>query len=439
MRKGIKFWLMLLVALFSLAFIAACGDSDGDKNKDNDKGNANKDGDGQVTIRWAHQWGEDHFWDGIGKDLKEKFPNINIEIQDAGTDHPEDLENLIAAKKSPDIVTLGVVTHVQFLEDLGLTYNMDDLVEEADFDLDRLEPSIVEFARKQDPNDENGLYAIPSARPTWSLHYNKDVFDKLGVDYPKDDMTWDDTIELAKELTREVEGVQYRGLDLDVPYDALMQLDIVDVDPDTDEVVVGQSEDFKRYIQMINDVVSIPGNYPGDEPEALFNTWGESFAAGNVAMAPVATNWGWVGTDNYDITTYPVWDADEQLNPLPNGGAYAITDPSEHKKEAFEIIEYLLSDEYQMQVSKEGQPSVLVNQDIHDVFAEDKAEFADKNLESLFIHGYVTGPERVSKYGVPNTWTIPVDYIESGKDVNEFIRVFQEKGEEYVREKKATE
>lgn len=436
---------MLLVAIVSLALVTACG-ADSNETSKSDKGNnnteANNDGNEEkeeITIKWAHQWGEDHFWDGIGKDLDEKFPHITIEVQEAGTDHPEDLERLIAAKDSPDIVTLGLVTHMNFMDDLGLAYNMDELIESADFDLDRLEPSIVEYARKQDPNDEMGLYVMPNARPTYSLHYNKDVFDLLGVDYPEDGITWEESIELAKKLSREMNGVQYRGLDLDVPYDAFMQFDAISVDPETDEVIVAQSEAYKRYLQMIEDVVNIPGNYPDDDPASLLHNWGSLFSEGEIAMAPAATNWGWVEEDNVDIVTYPVWEGREGLNPVPNGGGYAITEPSEHKEEVFKIVEYLLSDEYQLERSKEGQASVLVSEEVNDAFASDNPKRTGKNLESLFLNEYATGPEKTSKYGVPGLWTAPIDFIESGQDVNEFLRVFQEQGEEYVRETKAQE
>lgn len=459
MNKSMKFWLLTLIAILSLSIIVACGDStdkekDGNKNNNNSEENGNKNANNdsgtgsdaeEITIRWAHQWGEDHFWNGIGKDLEEKFPHITIEVQDAGTDHPEDLEDLIAAKKSPDIVTLGLVTHIPFLDDLDLAYDMTELVENSGFDLDRLEPSILEYARKQDPNNdgsgenENGLYAIPSSRPTWSLHYNKDVFDKLGVEYPQDGMTWNETIELAKDLTREVDGVQYRGLDLDVPYDQFTQLDAVSVDPDSGEVLVAQSQEWKDYVTMIDDVVSIPGNYPGDNPAELFHRWGELFDEGNVAMATAATNYGWLENDNVDIATFPLWDGYDELMPVPNAGAYSITEPAEHKEEIFKIIEYLLSDEYQTEVSKEGGASVLVSDEVNDVFAENKPEFSDKNLESLFMYPYATGPDRSYKYGVPGLWTLPIDFVESGKDVNDFLREFQEQGEEYVREQEAKE
>ncbi len=430
---------MLLVAVFTLSVLAACSGSDTEEKgteKEPEKESADKPEvnlDEEVTIRWAHQWGADHFWNGIGKDLKEKFPNVTIEVQQAGTDHPEDLEKLIAAKKSPDIVTMGLVTHANFLNNLGLAYNMDDLIAESGFDLNRLEPSIVQYARNQDPNKEDGLYILPNARPTWALHYNKDVFDTLGVEYPADGLTWEEVLELAKELTREVGGVQYRGLDLDVPYDAYTQFSQNSIDPETNEVLIAESEAYRRHLEYVGDVVAIPGNYPASEPASLLHNWGSLFSEGNIAMAPAATHYGWLGTDNVDIATYPVWKGYEGLNPVPNAGGYAITAPSEHKEITMEIVKYLLSDEYQMGVSKAGGASVLVNQEVHDVFGTENENLAGKNTAALFKNEYATGPAKKARYGDGVLWTAPIKYVESGKDINEFLRILQEEAEENVR------
>lgn len=430
-----KKWFMLLVAMLTMVVLAACND---DKEEEGTTG-GEVDLDKEVTIKWAHQWGEDHFWDGIGKDLKEKFPNVTIEVQNAGTDHPEDLEKLIAAKKSPDIVTMGLVTHANFLDELGLAYNMDDLIAESDFDLDRLEPSIVQYARNQDPNKENGLYIIPNSRPTWALHYNKDVFDTLGVEYPTDGMTWEEVLDLAKELTREVGGVQYRGLDLDVPYDAYTQFSQNSVDPDTNEVLIAESEAYRRHLEFVGDVVAIPGNYPTSEPESLLHNWGSLFTEGNIAMVADKTNGGWLERDNIDIAAYPVWEGYEGLNPVPNAGGYAITEPSEHKEIALEIITYLLSDEYQMENSKKGGASVLVNPEIQEAFGSENEKLAGKNTQALFFNDYATGPEKKARYGDGVLWTAPVEFVKSGKDINEFLRILQEQAEENVRSQMESE
>mgnify|MGYP001946571515 CR=1 FL=1 len=305
MKKNSKLWLLLLTFAFVVSMLVACGgdteeaDSSGNTNdnaseeenneEETNEGNTENnseeaDNPEEITLKWAHQWGEENFEDTIGRFVRDEFPHITFEIQEAGTDHPETLENLIAAKDSPDIVTMGLMTHAPFMEDLGLAYDMDELIEQEGFDLSRFEPSIIEFARNQDPTDNGGLYSLPIARPTFSLHYNRDVFDMVGVSYPTDDMTWSEVIYLAREVTREMNGVQYRGLDLDVPYDAYTQFSQNSVDPETDEVLIQESEAYRRYLEMIDETVSIPGNYPADDPASVLMNWGSLFGEGNIAM-----------------------------------------------------------------------------------------------------------------------------------------------------------
>lgn len=86
-----------------------------------------------------------------GDVLKEKFPQVEIEIIEAGTDHTVTLEENIAVGVIPDIIMVAKLTHASFLVDLELAYNHDEIIKKTGFDLARLEPSIVEYSRKQDP------------------------------------------------------------------------------------------------------------------------------------------------------------------------------------------------------------------------------------------------------------------------------------------------
>ncbi|GHH97810.1 ABC transporter substrate-binding protein [Neobacillus kokaensis] len=450
MKRNKNIWFVLLTFLLSLSLITACSNTSektntSEKPKTNEKTTANEKkaetevDETEATLRWAYQWGQENFDNAIGKYIKKKFPNVTIEVQEAGTDNSESLEQLVAAGKSPDIVTMGLMTHTNFMKTLGLDYNMEDLMKKEGFDLNRFDPSIIKFVRNQDPYGKGGIYAIPTARATFSLHYNKDVFDLLGVDYPTDDMTWEEVIELAKKLTREVNGVQYRGLDLDVPYDAYTQFSQNSIDPDTDKVLITQSEAYKRYLEMVKSFTSIPGNYPAKEPGSLLHNWGAEFGKGNVAMAPAKTHHGWLAEKNIDIVSFPSWKGLEGIDPAPNGNGHAITAPSEHKELALKILAYLFSDEVQMEKSKLGEPSPLVNPEVHKVFAENKPEFHDKNLQSLFLHKYATGPDKKAKYGDGVLWTAPIEYVNSGKDINEFLRILQEKAEQSVKEQKESE
>ena len=47
----------------------------------------------------------------------------------------------------------------------------------------------------------NQIFGLPFRNDLWLLFYNKDLFDKAGVAYPTDDMTWDDWAQMCKEMT----------------------------------------------------------------------------------------------------------------------------------------------------------------------------------------------------------------------------------------------
>jgi multiple sugar transport system substrate-binding protein len=50
-------------------------------------------------------------------------------------------------------------------------------------------------------NIDGKLVALPASTGYYVLYYNKDIFDKAGVPYPSNDMTWDDWEALAKRLS----------------------------------------------------------------------------------------------------------------------------------------------------------------------------------------------------------------------------------------------
>ena len=65
---------------------------------------------------------------------------------------------------------------------------------------------------EQDYAVDGVQYAIPFRSDFWVLFYNKDLFDAAGVEYPTNDMTWDQYAELAKKLTdkeKDIYGCHY--------------------------------------------------------------------------------------------------------------------------------------------------------------------------------------------------------------------------------------
>ena len=44
-------------------------------------------------------------------------------------------------------------------------------------------------------------YSLPYRNDWYVLYYNKDLFDAAGVEYPSNDMTWEEYYDLAAKMT----------------------------------------------------------------------------------------------------------------------------------------------------------------------------------------------------------------------------------------------
>src|SRR5699024_6378615 len=130
-----------------------------------------------------------------------------------------------------------------------------------------------------------------------------------GQAYPEDGMTWDEIIDLAAEVTGERNGVQYRGLHIDIPSDAASAYPVSLTDPETGKSLMQEEEAFTNFFTMIDKMANIPGNLPeGDEQ--IFKTWGGAFTEGNIAMMPYyGPSLYFLDTDglDWDVVTYPTW------------------------------------------------------------------------------------------------------------------------------------
>ena len=79
-----------------------------------------------------------------------------------------------------------------FMIDSGLTVPVQDYVDESKFDLKQLEPNLLAYFTIDDK-----LYSMPFNNSTPLMYYNKDMFDKAGVEVPT---TLEGLIEIAPKL-----------------------------------------------------------------------------------------------------------------------------------------------------------------------------------------------------------------------------------------------
>lgn len=131
--------------------------------------------------------------------FKETHPNYEFELNEvAGFSHQEALLNMLAAGNGPDcwfdaVRTTGILARKGVVEPL-------DAYLEAEIDFDPANFTENTFSCQ---TFDGQIWGIPWDSGALLIMYNKDLFDAAGVPIPEPNawLTWDEMIELAKQLT----------------------------------------------------------------------------------------------------------------------------------------------------------------------------------------------------------------------------------------------
>lgn len=375
--------------------------------------------------------------------VKKKFPNLTLElVADQQGTKPEEL---LAANSFPDIIFTSNPSYHN-IQKLNVVTALDDLLKQNQFDLNRINPVITESVREY--SSKNELIALPFSLNVAALFYNKDIFDKFGVEYPKDVMTWEATLNLARQLTRTDNGVKYVGIDLTAPMNIGRGLSLAPIDPKTGKADV-QTEPWARVFQLLKQSYEIPG-FIGDNSKY---TYGPKafYQDRNLAMLPY-----WLGG-----MIGPLEEVENQGNgfnwdiaPLPNFQealgtgreidihSMILSNLSPHKEQALQVMTYMLSDEVQKIISQSGRRSVLNNPELDKVFGANLQSLKNKQVANIFK----TQPRKLhapSEYdkdiAIKNIDDAAKGVAVGGVDINTALRNAQAKIDQEIQALKAAE
>jgi multiple sugar transport system substrate-binding protein len=351
--------------------------------------------------------------------LKKKYPHITMQFIDRGTGTlPEDL----AAAGTPIDIILTNVDVIGRFNALGYMYDMKEDLKKANIDTGKIEQAGIERG-----TFEGKLVALPFDIVRDALYYNKAIFDRFGVAYPKDGLLWDDVVALAKQLTKMEGGVQYQGFD---PIQILNFAGLTVVDAKTHKPLVG-TEPWRSALELFKQFVSIPGNEKFST--SIANTGKAFIKDQSVAM----TQGDLLGqlrqsandlTVNWDLAQAASYKGKPNIAGWGQARVFAVTSSSKYKDDAFKVLSVLFSDEVQMQSSKNGKFSLSKNQAIKDSFGADLPFLKGKNTKAYFKSN--PGSPRVESIYFSEVQKIFNDrtreYFEGGKDYNTLVREVEE-------------
>lgn len=338
----------------------------------------------ELIIYSNNSTSENAFNTNYGDAIRKAFPQYTITyiLKQQGTTMPE----VVAAGTKMDIYFDSYGNYEGLLRQYDLQRDMTELVKERKIDLTRLESTAIEAALRAGGGK---LYGLPVLSVSMALFYNMDIFDKFGVPYPKDGMTWDELLELSGKLTRFDDGKQYYGFSTVANHMLRMnQLSIPNTDMQTgaptihtdprwkvlfDTVFVRPSQ-FSGYRESMQKLKQIPGlnEFAKDQSVAMM---------AYINSLPVSAATELKGM-KWDILPLPDFPGQPGIGAQAHPVLFGLTSQTRHVKEAMDVLEYMVSETYQLSLAGQGLLPAMNTDAVRKRLGQDTA-FADKNFQAL--------------------------------------------------------
>lgn len=314
-----------------------------------------------------------------GDYLKKKLPQYKI-THFSQTESSR-LEHLLSSGTNIDLYLANARSVKQQYISSSLAFDMSNLVKSHQIDLSTFEPEGIN--QMTSAEGAGGLYGLPISNYSMVMYYNKDIFDKLGVPYPKDGMTWDETYELAKKLSVNTGDKQYIGFWISPKhYLRTNQLSLALVDPKTEKASVSSVEWnrlFDTIFKKFSDITAFRDRALSAWPSHdAFNVTQE------LAMYVMQSSWLMAAQEslnkmNFDMVAMPIFKDKPKVGVQASYTYMGITSTSQKKDQAMEVIRQLTSEDYQMEMSKLGVMTSLKNEAVQKAYATN-TPYKDKKL-----------------------------------------------------------
>jgi multiple sugar transport system substrate-binding protein len=321
---------------------------------------------------------DEGFEQSIQQQVSKRYPYITLNwITESGNE----IENQVVSGATADIYFVNPA-RIEIIKSLNLEYSMDHLIKQFGFDLGQLEPGGLNMV--QAAFGTKSLNALPYALGFAALFYNKDLFDRFGVKYPQDGMTWEDAMQLAKSMARSDGGVQYHGLGFARSNILQSQLSLPFVDGSSGRSMLN-AEGWHKAFATLKGLYDSSGTDVKEFDNGL-NAFSKDKTLAMLVTNNLITQFDQNKTLNWDLVTLPSFKDSPKTTAQPVGVSAAIAAVSKHKEEAFQVISVILSKPVQsVMIQSSNRPPVLMDEQLRQQFSS-LSGARGKNLGSVFKH-----------------------------------------------------
>jgi multiple sugar transport system substrate-binding protein len=355
-----------------------------------------------------------------GSKLKAKYPQMTFNFIPRAAGQTE--KELVATGQSIDIMMVSQSQTFSAFIEYKLQADLSDLIKTYKYDLAKLYPTTIDIQKAISGGE--AIYGLPVVMNAAPFFYNKDLFDKFGVPYLNDSKTWDDIYEAAKKLSRTESGVQYRGLVMNSTLSVEKnQMSLSYVDPKTHKAFA--DEGWKRWTDMMTRFYKIPGN---EVDLKTINGTAQSNMFTKDKIAAMYASPGNPGLDtwdmNWDMISFPSFPEAPGIGPQATPTYFYIPNISKKRDAAFQVIQYLTSEEVQLARSKLGDGSVLNNESIRKSFGTDVPQYKGKNINAVVPKQYAKPMAQTPYNAIGQKYYLTAfeQIATGGKDVNTALR-----------------
>ncbi|SDW41557.1 sugar ABC transporter substrate-binding protein [Paenibacillus sp. CF384] len=316
-----------------------------------------------------------------------KNPNITVKYEPIpGDDATQKLLSSIAAGNAPDVFLIDSVLLPQFIDNNALLDLAPFTQTDTEFNKDVWFENVYNIGVRGDK-----LYEFPRGFTPMVVYYNKDVFDKAGVAYPKDNWTWQDFLDTAKKLTKDEDGdgkTDIYGMSADpyfyksIPFVWQNGSDVLDKDGTTADGYLNSPATVEAW-QMYTDLVKQQVSPTPSVKKAFGDLW---FQSGKVAMQ-VSGHWTLLGINDtvesgkFDISKLGVVGLPrnkERVSVMYEAG-WGVASSTKHQEAAYKLAKF-------MSESVEGQKGrVESGLELSAVKSVQEEYAKDKPIEQVFV------------------------------------------------------
>ncbi|OUM95370.1 MAG: hypothetical protein A9Z00_08430 [Thermobacillus sp. ZCTH02-B1] len=355
-------FIMLVLALLT----AACS-----------SGGNTEEADGEPVTLKVLYWNDQSFYSEYGMPYYALNPDVEFEVVNTskirvseGESYLDKLDAFIR-EEQPDILVLDLEQYEKFAND-GRLVSFEPYLNRDKVDLDGFVPGLIELMRSKGGGE---LYGLTPHFSSQALYYNKDLFDRYGIDYPTDKMSWEDLFNLAARFpTDGSDEDRVYGLNIGYYTDLFqlgqrigMSLGLREVNP-ADMRVLVDSDSWARVYELALGAMRSGALYKiestsfeGGYDEFLLR---DPFISGKAAMTidgaylmqQIREAQDYIpdkAVKNWDLVTVPVDPANpDYTNDVWFYNIFAINADSANRDAAWDFIRYLHSDDYARVMSK---------------------------------------------------------------------------------------